>query len=77
MKTPRKGKLPYKKLIDESVRETLSTPPFERTAAAQGQRSVSGDAYEWAVRYANEFLTTKKVVDQPGEKLDKEITDEV
>ena len=40
---------------------------------AQGQRSLFGDPWEWAVHYLNEYLENGKVQDQPGMELADEI----
>jgi hypothetical protein len=34
-----------------------------------GQRSVFGDPWEWAVRYANEYAATGHTADKPGMEL--------
>lgn len=36
---------------------------------SHGQRSLFGDAYAWAVKYANEFEQTRQVPEAPGKQL--------
>ena len=47
-----------------------------RIGFAHGQRSLSGDPYEWAARYFNEWDATKEVPEEPGFKLAQQIITE-
>lgn len=55
----------------------LSEDKAQEICFAHGQRCFGGDAYVWAVKYFNEYVTTGQVQDKPGEALAEKINNEL
>lgn len=59
------------------LKENGATPEeVAKIGFCHGQRSLFGDTYKCGVEYLNEFVETKSVADQPGNKLADEINRE-